>query len=182
MARHFNAGLTLVDDIRLALQAVTTPAQLPDLHYFTEAVKHNHYNIIPPPEFVEGLIKVGRGISPGLEIIVSHHLNLKIPLVLEGDGLTPEFAGLARFGGIPADGLVRSVFIYEPEETELYRNMQKRGRGFNEMSETTRQRDVKASWLYGRWLLEEATRFGLPVLETRPQETLLERIIGTVNT
>ncbi len=37
--------------------------------------------------------------------------------------------------------------------------------------------EARAKWLFGQWLVAEAGRFGLPVLESRPLETLAERIV-----
>jgi Inorganic H+ pyrophosphatase len=37
---------------------------------------------------------------------------------------------------------------------------------------------VRARWLSGQWLAEEAQRYGLPVLQPRPWDTLVERVLA----
>jgi len=76
-----------------------------------------------------------------------------------------------------AGGHVRAVFLVEPEEEMLFANMRARRRGAAERTEEDLRTEARAKWLYGQWLTAEAQHYGLPVLESRPWSTLLERLI-----
>ena len=39
------------------------------------------------------------------------------------------------------------------------------------------QDEARARWLHGQWLAREAARYNLPVMEPRPWETLVGRVI-----
>ncbi len=175
VARRCGAVCSQADDFRLVLQHMTTPAREPALHFFTstEAVWQKS-----PEELCERLIEVGRLVSHGLEIIVAHHLSTNLPLVLEGDGIVPALAAQQRFAGLDVeDGQVHSVFIYEQDENVIGANMRGRGRGFQHNSEVEQQTQVRMSYLYGEWLRQEALSLSLPVIESRPWDTLARRII-----
>jgi len=73
---------------------------------------------------------------------------------------------------------VCTVFIVEPNEEQLLHNLQARGRGFNDWDKMEQEGFAHASWLYGQWLAQEATRLELPVLDAQPQQTLLERLLS----
>jgi len=78
-----------------------------------------------------------------------------------------------------ANGKVRAVFLVEPEEAVIFDNMIARNRGIAERTEMDLRIEARAKWLYGQWIVDEAHRYGLPVLEVRPWETLVERIVAT---
>jgi hypothetical protein len=104
-------------------------------------------------------------------------------IILEGDGVLPElamqpdFSELKFFWGLRTTHEIRAVFLNEPSEDIILKNMQARGRGFNELPTNEQQKWARASWLYGQWLCREATTHKLPVVAARPFDTLLERIL-----
>src|SRR5262245_60767387 len=77
LARHCGVSLLLVDDVRLALQQVTTPEQQPSLHYFltTPDVWRQ-----PEDDLLAGFVGVANMLASALGVIVAHHL------VVEGAG------------------------------------------------------------------------------------------------
>jgi 2-phosphoglycerate kinase len=171
LARQFGVGLTQVDDLRLALQRMTTSDRCPALHYFLSTpIVWNR----PPTELRDGLIKVGRVISQALEPIIQHHLDTPYPLILEGDGILPELIDRLTLARIDTSK-VRAMFLFEPDEAGLRTNMAERGRGFEYDATPDQHAQVQMNWLYGHWLREEATRLRLPVLSTRPRATLVDR-------
>jgi hypothetical protein len=74
------------------------------------------------------------------------------------------------------------VFLVESEEDAIFANMISRNRGIAERTEAELRTEAHAKWLFGHWLADEASRFGLPVVEPRPWLTLLERVLVAVNT
>lgn len=176
LARRFGVALTQVDDVRLAMQRVTTPPQQPDLHFFlsTPGVWQR-----PADELRDHLIEVGRAVSRTLEVVIAHHLATPYRLILEGDGIVPQLAAQSNIGGYDA-ARVRSLFLSEPTEAGLLANMQERGRGL-EAHETAEQvQQARMNWLYGQWLAEQARHLGLPVLSTQPRDTIVQRVVDTL--
>jgi hypothetical protein len=63
----------------------------------------------------------------------------------------------------------------------LFTNMLARRRGIAERTENELRTEARAKWLYGRCLASEAQRYGLPVLESRPWSTLLQRLLTVIS-
>lgn len=138
-----------------------------------------------PEQIVDGLIAVGRAVTPALHVIVSHHLARADagPILLEGDGILPELVAGADFcdaAGNPllvAASQIRSAFLVEEDEAALYQSLMGRSPEANSEAEAWQRRYAHASWLYGQWLHAEAQRFNLPVVAPRPYETLVTRLL-----
>jgi 2-phosphoglycerate kinase len=182
LARYFQVSILLVDDIRLALQQITSPSQHPDLHVFLPDKPAAQDS---PEQICNDWITVGNAISPAIKMVIAHHTVVSGvgPIIIEGDGILPmlasqrDFSELKFFWSLKTTHEVRSVILDEPDEKVILKNMQVRGRGFNELSLEEQQKWTNASCLYGQWLRQEATIHEVPVLAARPYDTLLERIL-----
>ncbi len=185
LARHLQLSVLLVDDIRLALRQITSPTEHPGLHVFAsdEAAAQ-----LSPEAFRDGLITAGKAIAPAIRMIAAHHIWVPGvgPLIIEGDGILLHIAAqhtfrdLKHFWPLITTDEIRAVFIYEEDEQVLFQNFVARGRGFEDLQPAEQQRTVRASWLYGHWLREQAHTVGQPVVPARPYETLLERVIAAL--
>jgi len=181
LAGHFGVSLILADDVRLALQEVTTPAQNPDLHTF---ITEGSTAFDSPAAVQDGLAAVAAAMVPALKVIMAHHVVVEGAgsIIIEGDSILPElavardFGELTHFQGFKPTREVRGVFLFEPDESIVLRNMRARGRGFQDAPPTVQAALVSGSWQYGQWLRSEAERQGVPVILSRPYETLAERI------
>jgi hypothetical protein len=150
-----------VDDVRMAIQRVTTPEQHPALFYFLQPQVWQQ----PPEELLHGFIGVAEALVPALEAIIAHHVAVPSvdPVLIEGDGIAPSLAATSILhqllweGSLPLEGKLCSVYVNEPSEEELLAHMLERGRGF-EASPSDEQRSIAhACWRYGQWLTAEAT-------------------------
>ena len=180
LARQAGLSVLLVDDFRLAIQQVTTPAEQPGIHYF---LAHPTIWQKPPEALCEGSIAVGEAMTRPLSAVIAHHVFVEGtgPVIIEGDGIVPALAAtrsLPNFHATPTplNNQVRSVFLVEPDEEVVARNMHLRGRGFAQFSSKEQQTQIRANWLYGQWLRRQADHYNLPVVEPRPWETLVERV------
>src|SRR5262249_8141429 len=120
LARRFAVGIAEVDDLFIVLQRLTTPAQQPVLHYTRtnpEAAQ------LPAEQIVEHLIAIGRVLSRGITAVIANHLDTQTPIVLEGDFLLPELLARPEEAKAPNTDRVRGVFLYEPDERQLRRNL-----------------------------------------------------------
>ncbi len=175
IARELGIPHVQVDDFRLALQRATTPEQHPALHFFLAT---GDVWRLPPELLAERLADVGRIMSHALEAVLAHHVDLDVPMVLEGDGLLPHLAVQPDVADVPAAGRVRAVFIHEPDEAALHEAMFARQRGVERASPGEQRTQARMSWLYGNWLRDQAERRGLPVVAARSWETLPARILA----
>lgn len=163
-----------VDDLRLAFihSRVTLPQRTETLTLFQGVEIWQQ----PPERFRDGLIAMGEVMTPAIEIVIANHVDTLAPLIIEGDAILPSLFARPIVQECAQAGHVQAVFLVEPEEDVLLANMLARGRGVSAQSEVELRTEVRAKWLYGRWLIEEARRYNLPILEPRPWATLVERI------
>src|SRR5687767_11801661 len=90
LAERFGVSVMLADDIRMAIQQVTTREQLPDLHYFHQEDIWTR----PTAELVRGWMDVARITSAALETVIAHHVVVDGvgKLIIEGDAILPSMA------------------------------------------------------------------------------------------
>jgi 2-phosphoglycerate kinase len=182
LARHYGVTLLLVDDVRLALQQVTTPEQQPALHYFLTTPDAWRR---PEDELVSRFIGIANMLAPALGKIISHHLDVDNTgrIIIEGDGIAPRLVGeqspvLGHIREATLMSGVRALFVDEPDEDVIFANMLARGRGFENAPPEEQRANASAAWRYGEWLCDEAEKYHALVIPARPQETLFERTLA----
>jgi 2-phosphoglycerate kinase len=170
LARHFDAEVTAVDDIYLALERMTSPEQYPEVHRWR----------LSPEEVLglddEGMLDHALGcasvVAEALEPVIAEHLESSEAAVFDGDFLLPSLAAKSSFDDVPADGRVSALFLLEDEQ-QLARNFLAR-----EGHEQARR--ARASWRYSEHLRQECARFGIHAIEARPWDTVLDRAIDAI--
>jgi 2-phosphoglycerate kinase len=173
LAQHFAVGITETDDFQVLLERMTTPEQLPVLHWrrtdpaFARASAR---------KMMRHSLEVGRAMRPGLEGVIACHLKERTPVLLQGGHLLPALAAQPSYMVLPNDGRVHAVFLHEPHEHQILANYLSREPQFSPQIKRAR-----ASWLKSQWLKQEAERYGFPVVCARPWETVLERLIAAVS-
>lgn len=172
---HFGISWLQVDDLRLALlrSQVTLPEKTDSLYLFQD---HRAWQLTPE-QFCQGLITMGEVMSPAIEVVAENHVDTAVPVVIEGDAILPSLVARPSIQQRMQNGQVQIVFLIEPDEDVLRASILARGRGIEQFSEAETTIEARAKWLYGQWLSQEAHRYGLAVLESRPWETLVERIV-----
>jgi 2-phosphoglycerate kinase len=171
LAHAFGVGLTEVDDFQIVLERMTTPEQQPPLHewrlHAAEVLR------LDDEQMLAHTLRVAEALSGAMELVIGNHLASSAPVVLEGDFLLPSLAVRPAYDGVPAEGKVRAVFLYEADERQILRN-------FRAREGEEQRRRTRASWYFSEWLRREAERRGLPAVPARPWETVLERVIATL--
>ena len=171
LAHHFAVGLTEMDDFHIVLKRLTTPEQQPALHFFrlhaAEVLR------MDDEQMLAHILDASEAMSAAMELVIGNHLASNAPVVLEGDFLLPSLAVRPAYDGIPADGRVRAVFLYEEDEQHLLRNYRAR-------EGTDQPHRARVSWYHSEWLRREAERLGLPAVPARPWDTVLERVIAAL--
>ena len=173
LATLFGVPWMMVDDLRLAFQRanVTLPRGTSALYFD----KTPYYWQRKPEELRDALIAVGEVLSAPLEVVIENHVDQRIPVVIEGDGILPSL--LSRPSVVERAALVRTVFLVEPDESEVLGSVLARGRYPEGMTQAELRNEARAKWLYGQWLASEAARRDLPVMQPRPWDTLVERLL-----
>lgn len=160
IARRLDVAWLMVDDLRLALQR--SGVAIPD---------NPRAAALDPSE---GAVAVGELVSPAIEVVIENHVDQRIPVVIEGDGILPSVLERPTVRPRATGGHVRAVFLTERDEDAIYANLVARG------ADTWRD-DLRwyarRSIEYGAWLQREATRRGLPTVEARPHNTVVDRIL-----
>ncbi len=180
LSRQLGMTLANVDDFRLFSQQITTPATLPDLHFFIDTHTLKQRAAMAPEALCERLIRVAHLVSRGLEVVIAHHVDVGLPIILEGDGITPEFAAKMRHFG-SAGAPVGAVFLLEPDEQSILIRMAQRGRGISQLSRDEQLRGARLSWLFGNWIGKEAHDQGVPVVSSSPIETAVDRVLASLS-
>jgi 2-phosphoglycerate kinase len=158
---------------------VRFPEKTEALYFFADIDEKRRIWQQPPDVLRDALIATGDVLSPALEAIIENHLDQRHPIVIEGDGIMPSLLARPAIQRRAHDRRLRAVFLVESDEQALFSNMLARSRGPSWMDESELRTEAHAKWLFGQWLVDEANRYGLPVLVPRPWETLIDRIMTT---
>jgi 2-phosphoglycerate kinase len=161
LARRYGVPLAEVDDMVTVVKALTTPEQLPTLHLWDTNVAARQWT---PTRIVEHTIAVAEVMQPGIEAVVTDHIESAAPVVMEGDYLLPDVG--ARFGDH-----VRTVVISESDEEQIVANYLSRKRGAAEQ----RFRAI-VSTAFDAALSVRAARIGVPVVDARPWSDNVDRV------
>ncbi len=173
LARHFGIGITEIDDFQVIVEQMTTPEQQPVIHLFN--TDPDAFFRMDDDGKLAHAISYATAMAEPLEYVIANHLEERSAVVLEGDFLLPSLAVRPSYDGTPADGRVRALIVYEPEEAQIARNYEAR--------EGEPQGDrSRWSWNHSEWLRREAERLGIPALPARPWETVVERALPLLET
>jgi 2-phosphoglycerate kinase len=166
LAERFGISVLQIDDLQASFEKLTTPAQQPELHFWR--TNWDEFRALSDSELVEHYIAVARRVfEPALVAVVAQHLAEHIPVIIEGDFLTPTLAAMADFEGEPNSGRVRALFLHE-DQSQISANYESREGAAQDFR-------ARASWLNGQWLQAECARLSVPLLSPRPWVSAAER-------
>ena len=163
IARVYGVNVLEIDDVELLIETVTTKEEFPAIHYWSTGV---NWRDIGVDDNVNWLIDVGKEMMPALKKLVERHLEDKLPIIIEGDFLHPELIKSLDHKE------VKSFFVNEPDLNQILQNYQAREGG-----ELQHYR-AEISIAYGKWLADTCNQYGIPVIEPRPWDTVLERALN----
>ena len=160
LAVRYGVPLAEADDIVTALQAITTPAQQPMLHFWA---MHPEARDWAPELIAERHFEVASALRPAYAAVIADHVEFAAPVVFEGDYLLPELAAEAG----PA---VRAVVLDEQDEDQISANYLRREPGGPQNDR------ARVSALVSAELARRARRCGVPVVPARPWSDGLDRV------
>jgi 2-phosphoglycerate kinase len=183
LGRRLGVSVLLVDDLRIAVQELTTAASHPDLHLF---LSDRSVSEMTTDEAVQRFIATATALAPAIRTIIAHHLVVRGvgSVIIEGDGVLPALAATQQYGdlklfhGLTPSAEVRMIVLHEADQGELLANFLARGRAFETLTGSEQAALVHAAWRYGESLRQEASGLGVPVIASRPHATLTERVLS----
>ncbi|WP_160032160.1 hypothetical protein [Paenibacillus sp. An7] len=163
IARFYGVNVLEVDDVHLSVKTVTTKEQFPVIHYW-DSVKDGKY--VGVDGTVDWLIDVSKEMAPVLRELANRHIEDKLPIIMEGDFIHPEFT-------LSFDNpQVKSIFIHESNKNQIVQNYLAREGG-----ELQHDR-AEVSISYGNWIADTCKRKGIKLIESKPWNTALSRAVN----
>jgi 2-phosphoglycerate kinase len=161
LSHFYGVDLVRVDDFQCFIEAVITPEMIPTLHYWKIELNWRNESV---EWVVDRLKSVSQAWLPGLRAVIKDRLEENIPMVIEGDFVLPELA--ATFN----NPRIRTIFVHEPLREQILQNYLSR-----EGTPQAHRADISHAW--GNWLKENCDLHNVPVIESRPWDNLMERMI-----
>lgn len=171
IGRRLGVSVLQADELRLALQRVTTGTSHAALHRFLDAGADVWSDA---DEYASGLREVAEIVSRAVEPVIEHRTGLPEVgrLVIEGDGLLPSL--IAHREG------VRAVVVVDGDPATLRERLAERDRGFSTLPTSAQEVSIRGNVLFGEFLAEAAEQWGVPVIEAAPVIGLADRILSAV--
>jgi len=165
MGKLYGVNVLEVDDIHLAVKTATTRESFPSIHYWETGVDWRDIG-------VEGnlnwLIDVSKEMIPVLKELVNRHIEDKLPIIIEGDFISPEFTNSFE------NPEVKSIFINETDINQIVENYLSREGGEKQYYR------AEISVAYGKWIVDTCHKYGIRVIEARPWNIVLTRTLNSL--
>ncbi len=165
IARFYGVNVLEVDDVHLSVETVTTKESFPAIHYWNTGVNWKDVGVDGNKNW---LIDVSKEMIPVLKELVNRHIEDKVPIIIEGDFIYPEFT--LSFNNPE----VKSIFVNESDINQILQNYLSREGG-----ELQHYR-AEISIAYGKWIADTCNQNGIRLIESRPWDTVLSRTITSL--
>lgn len=162
IAHFYGVNVLEVDDIHLSVQTVTTKEQFPTIHHFDSGIDWRAMGV---DGNVNWLIDVSKELAPVLKALADRHIEDKLPIIIEGDFIYPEFT--ASFDHPE----VKSIFVQESDQEQIIQNYLSREGG------ELQHFRAEVSVAYGDWIADTCKQNGIKLMESRPWSTALSRAV-----
>ncbi len=166
IARFYGVNVLEVDDIHLSVETVTTKESFPAIHYWNTGVNWKDIGI---DSNVNWLIEVSKEMTSVLKALVNRHLEDNLPVIIEGDFIYPEFTKSFE------NPEVKSIFVNETDINQILQNYLSREGG------DLQHYRAEISIAYGKWIADTCNRNGIRVIEPRPWDTVLTRVLKSLS-
>lgn len=170
LAARLDMDLTHVDDFQIVLERVTDPERYPPIHEWR--LHPERVLALDDEGMIEHTRSVAAIVADAIAPVIADRLDRATRSVFEGDFIQPSFAASTDFDGVPTEGRVRSVFLFDTLE----------GIADNIAAREGEEQPGRAqiSWNYSEWLRSECDTHGVPTIPARPWETAVERALAAI--
>jgi len=160
LAKFYNTNVIEADDVYQVVKAVTTRECFPAVHHWSTGIGWMDIGVRGN---VEWLINVSKEMIPALKSLADRYIEDDLPVIIEGDFVCPEFT--VAFN----NPKIKSLYVLESDKEQLLCNYLAREGG-----ELQHYR-AEISAAYGKQLMDACETLGIPVIEARPWETIVDR-------
>lgn len=156
----------------------TIPAEVaPALHLF----QPDSAWLLPIDELVRRYFEVAAFMCEALEPIVAHHSIIGEPVIIEGCWLLPSFAAKATFADHAIRGGMRPLFLHDASPSGVEERIAGRPQSWFRQQPRRIQENVVATQVgYGQEIQRQARELDMPVLASRPFESLAQRAVNVL--
>jgi 2-phosphoglycerate kinase len=161
LAEYYSINVMEIDDIHQIMKAITTEENYPAIHYWKTGIDWKDIGI---EGNINWLKNVSKEMIIGIKAIVDRHIEDNLPIILDGDFVNPEI--ILSYN----NPKIKSIFINEMDKEQLLKNYLEREGG--ELQNYRADISVK----YNEWLINICKEFGIKYFESRPWNTLLDRV------
>jgi 2-phosphoglycerate kinase len=174
LGRRFDVSVIEGDLLRHVIEAAVPRGSDPALHIFKDPSfwEQDVDNVLAATE------RLARRVCQIAEVTVARQHYMGRPAILEAFWVEPEFAAQSEFDGIVMSGRVRSLFLFEDDREELHRRLLSRDGKVG--LPTTQVSRLAHFHRHAIAVKERAEALGLPVLASRPFETLEARALAAL--
>lgn len=164
LSSKFNTKIIETDDIAHIIYSTNNKKSYPAIEYWFGDYDWKEKSA---EENVDILSQVCEEIEPRLRALINNHININKKVIIEGDFITPQFAS-------SFNSEVASIFLYEPTIDNIISNYLEREGGAPQ--------DFRASisFEYGLKIKEHCENLELKVVEPKPFNTLLDRVLNEI--
>ncbi len=166
MAEHYGVNVLEIDDVYIAVKTASTKKDFPAVHYWDSDVDWMDIEVLGN---VNWLTDVGKEMMPVLKEIVNRHLEDRIPIIIEGDFIHSELAKSFQ------SSEVKSIFVIEKDSNQIVENY------FHREGGDPQTYRAQISIEYGKKIQEYCEKNDLKVIDSRPFDTVLERVVEYIN-
>jgi len=164
-----------VDDLRLGLQSsrAILPERSDRLYWFESTPG---FWSRPVDDVLRAFIDVATVMVPAVRVVIDSHVVTGVPMVIEGDGILPSLVNDPVVRPWVETGKVQFCCVAAGSVDELTENMLERGRGDHLHDRERVVMHARANLAFNHWLVNAAEALGVPVVPSRPFDTLTDRI------
>jgi 2-phosphoglycerate kinase len=121
-------------------------------------------------------------VCQAIEAVVVHYDSIGVAAVIEGCWLLPEFAVQREYAGRNLSSQVHANYLHEPSIAELSHRLLRREDGWHARQPGGfRAAHAQMQYQFGMEVKRRAEAIGLPVIDSRPFDTLVDRAIGALH-
>ena len=176
LAMRFGLQHIDIDLIYMTLRRAMPPDIAPIRLY----EQNEEYWARPGDELIEDHLRFRVWFCRALEVVVAQQYRRGRPTVMEGTWLSPPFANQGVYDGFKVDR-VRAIFLYEPAQHATEHRRRRRANPWDRTFAPSVMRNIAALRMrLGQDLKREAEAERLPVLVSRPMETLEARALAAL--